>query len=105
MRDFRDDQGVQWLVYAVHREAMAEAAAQRGRRYLPEPYQDGWLVFESEARKLRLAPIPEGWDDLPDRVLRTLLARATPATPTAPRGQRAYGTPPAESDDETGARR
>ena len=102
MRDFRDDQGVQWLVYAVHREAITGAAAERGRRYLPDPYRGGWLVFESGERKLRLAPIPDGWDDLPDRTLRTLLAAAKPATPTTPRGQRAYGAPPA--DDEAAQR-
>lgn len=100
MREFKDEQGVRWAVYAVHREGLAEAAVDTGRRYLPTAYRGGWLVFESDARKLRLAPIPDGWDDLPDGALRTLILSAVPATPTTPRGQRAYGAPP--SDDDAG---
>lgn len=36
----------------------------------------GWLVFEHMGEKRRLAPIPEGWEDLPEDELRAYLDRA-----------------------------
>lgn len=86
MRDFQDQAGDCWLVYAI-RKAATESAT---RRYLPDVYQDGWLVFESGERKLRLAPIPPGWDDMSDAELHELLAQARPVTPTEPHGRPAY---------------
>ena len=38
----------------------------------------GWLVFECDAEKRRLGPIPEGWDALPDDDLALLLESAVP---------------------------
>jgi hypothetical protein len=40
-------------------------------------YSGGWLCFESEGEKRRLAPVPNGWDEAgPDR-LSTWLQAAT----------------------------
>lgn len=40
-------------------------------------FDKGWLTFESEEGKLRrLAPIPPGWEELPDDRLVALLQRA-----------------------------
>ena len=39
-------------------------------------HEGGWLTFESPAGKRRLAPIPAGWDALPEDELRRLCARA-----------------------------
>jgi hypothetical protein len=36
----------------------------------------GWLVFESEGAKERLAPPPPGWDTCPDETLYEYLQRA-----------------------------
>ena len=36
----------------------------------------GWLVFECEAEKRRLGPVPEGWDALPDEELGKILDSA-----------------------------
>ena len=88
MREFQDDTGARWIAYPVNSTARSELAG----RWLPGPYQGGWLVFESGERKLRLAPIPSGWHDMTDAALRKLLATATPTTPTTPRGMRPYGS-------------
>ena len=87
MREFQDDTGARWIAYPVNSTARSELAG----RWLPGPYQSGWLVFECGERKLRLAPIPLGWHDMTDAALRKLLATATPTTPTTPRGMRPYG--------------
>jgi hypothetical protein len=46
----------------LHR-GVAAPGGEASRRYLPDDYRQGWLAFESGARKLRLAPIPAGWGD------------------------------------------
>ena len=94
MREFTDQHGARWVVYEVDASATAEAS----RRYLPGDYKTGWLVFETETRKLRLAPVPDGWHDITDTALRRLLLTATPTTPTTPRGQRAFGAPAASEE-------
>lgn len=90
MREFTDPDGCKWVVYAINDGAIEGA----GRRYLPDEYQRGWLVFECGERKLRLAPVPAGWDDLRVEELRELLAKAKPTTNTTPGGMRAFGAPP-----------
>lgn len=37
---------------------------------------DGWLAFETDREKRRLAPIPEGWMSLTDAELLELLGKA-----------------------------
>ena len=41
-------------------------------------YANGWLAFESRHDKRRLAPVPEGWEDLDDIDLGRLVEHATP---------------------------
>ena len=62
MREFTDQDGCNWVVYAITDGAIEGA----GRRYLPDEYQRGWLVFECEHGKKRLAPPPDGWDSCPE---------------------------------------
>jgi hypothetical protein len=40
----------------------------------------GWLCFESESAKRRLAPLPESWEEAPDDELAHLWERAEPVT-------------------------
>ena len=103
MREFIDHNGAQWVVYAVSTDPNEGAS----RRYLPNAYQQGWLVFESGDRKLRLAPVPMGWHEQTDDELRGLLGQARPTTPTLPNGYRAYGAAdrPAERSAERPAER
>jgi hypothetical protein len=97
-RTFLDPRGRRWEVWLVtpmaaeRRKADRRAAAGEGvvdiqsfseRRRTPErrknlfrrgvevanEYSDGWLCFESEGEKRRLAPVPEGWSEVgPDRL-------------------------------------
>ena len=41
----------------------------------------GWLAFESDTMRCRLAPIPDEWHTLPERELRALLQRAEKVGP------------------------
>jgi hypothetical protein len=52
---------------------------------LAEPWINGWLAFESNDEKRRLAPIPSGWDRLSDRELQNLLDGAGGVTVRRPR--------------------
>lgn len=54
-------QGQRWEVWEVRRR-------QEHRSVDPE-LAEGWLTFESAAEKRRLAPIPEGWEELDDETL------------------------------------
>jgi hypothetical protein len=47
------------------------------RAPLSNGFERGWLAFETDGEKRRLAPIPEGWADLPDEELLALLSQAT----------------------------
>ena len=44
-----------------------------------EGFEQGWLTFESPAGTKRLAPIPQGWDSLPDCDLEALCRAAMEA--------------------------
>ena len=55
--------GQRWEVWEVHRR--------EGRSVDPE-LTEGWLTFESALEKRRLAPIPEGWDELDEEALARL---------------------------------
>ena len=74
-RIFDDIRGKRWHVYAVH-----PSSAGAERVALPEGFREGWLTFESAEEMRRVAPIPEGWDELPIDDLRQLCHKA-PATP------------------------
>lgn len=48
---------------------------------IAEGLSRGWLAFESNLDKRRLAPIPAGWEELTDLDLEALCARASQAPP------------------------
>ena len=100
LRMFRDDGGREWRVWDVRPlrperrgtdrrcvECDVPVERRRGgdRRILNETRVKltnglalGWLAFDSDAEKRRLAPIPDGWADLPDGVLCDLCRDARP---------------------------
>jgi len=111
-RTFLDTTGRRWEVWLVTPAAAerrkadrrAAAASSEGlaggveRRHTPErrrapfhrtvavagEYSHGWLCFESEGEKRRLAPIPDGWQEAgPDR-LSTWLQAAKRVVKCAP---------------------
>jgi hypothetical protein len=96
-RTFHDAGGRRWEVWMVtpaaaerrkvdRRAAVSESETYRGefdRRRTSErrrgpfrrtisvasEFSNGWLCFESEGEKRRLAPVPDGWDEAgPDRL-------------------------------------
>ena len=103
-RTFRASDGAEWHVWSVIPGALQETERRRGydrrspdpvilypgperrtgtdRRHLgalvsPEMCA-GWLTFESERGRRRLAPIPPGWERLSDGALERLCQRAQP---------------------------
>ena len=103
-RTFIDADGVIWQVWDVHPQ-LAERR-RSSRRTLPsrlragepdhrrgidrrhraevrvpvrEGYEDGWLTFDSVVGSKRLAPIPDGWDALPEQSLLDLWRRSEDA--------------------------
>lgn len=88
MREFRDADGVEWVVFLTARSVARD-------QHLPEEYREGWLVFESaHGEKRRLAPVPKDWQSLTDAELSALSAHATP------QGPRKRAAPPSETQHE-----
>lgn len=82
-RTLTDATGRQWMVFAVH------PSAPRSRAVLRQGFADGWLSFDAGDETRRVAPIPQGWDQLTDAALLDLCAAAESARPhRRPRGTR-----------------
>ena len=106
-RVFRDQGGVEWVVVDVmpdvgnrragadRRQSLApdivverrlndRRVRARPRVLLGSELESGWLYFQTDAdaerARRRLAPIPPGWESLPDVELAALLARARQVT-------------------------
>jgi hypothetical protein len=60
---------------------------------LPEEFRDGWLVFECDSERRRLAPIPEDWEELADEELERLSGAAV-VVPARTRGRRSADAAP-----------
>ena len=56
-REFIDSAGERWLVWDTRPTTRAK---------LKPTFEGGWLTFESGSRLRRLAPVPHGWESLPD---------------------------------------
>jgi hypothetical protein len=80
----------------VFRHAGPERRVNPDRRK-PAPFLNpelacGWLAFESENEKRRLAPIPQRWESLSDAELTRLCAQARVVQLPGPRQEREQGT-------------
>lgn len=78
LREFADARGNSWRVW--------ETRPASGR--LRDEFLHGWLTFERHERaagdaaiRRRLAPVPDGWADLPDDDLRRLCQAAQAERP------------------------
>lgn len=95
-RTFRDDTARLWNAWDVHPVWGERRAAQRRlgegtppvalndrrrrerrvgtglRIALPPRLARGWIAFECDEERRRVAPIPDGWDDLDETGLRRL---------------------------------
>ncbi len=83
LKEFTDDDGVEWKAWDVTPEELHPITA--AEDYL-EDMLSGWLCFESVRGRRRLAPYPSGWDQLSDEDFRKLLKRATPVVSRARSG-------------------
>jgi hypothetical protein len=82
-RTFLDSTGKRWEVWLVTPAAAERRKADRraGREpseknpfrrtvEVASEYSQGWLCFEGDGEKRRLAPVPEGWEEAgPDRMM------------------------------------
>jgi hypothetical protein len=92
LRGFKDTTGVEWRVWEVvpSRAAIETSPVAQSRTSLSStPYANGWLCFESEAEKRRLAPIPDGWELGAPVDIAQLLEQATPVQRSRFRDSRA----------------
>jgi len=81
LRGFTDTTGVEWRVWEVFptRNETPSSADTLSETSLREtPYANGWLCFESQIEKRRLAPIPIGWEFNDSGLLQQLCAQAQP---------------------------
>lgn len=58
------------------RSGVDRRTAPRIKAPLPGSYGTGWLCFESDGEKRRLAPVPDGWETSDDECLVECLGRA-----------------------------
>jgi len=70
-------EGVPWMVWQVTPSSSSRLALTGAA----EAFLEGWLVFECEVEKRRLAPVPAGWAEWTDAELLRSLA----AAPVVPR--------------------
>jgi hypothetical protein len=85
-REYTDSTGVPWRVWNTSPVPGAVFSS---------VMRDGWLTFECDGERRRLAPVPSGWEDLPTRELERLCKEAS----TAPRFTPSQGMSSPESED------
>jgi hypothetical protein len=68
-------QGTEWMVWDTRPLSAAEVS---GRMAVAQEFADGWLTFQCEQEKRRLAPVPSEWFELPETQLAALLEQAAP---------------------------
>jgi hypothetical protein len=103
-RTFKDQQGRVWDVWQVHPSAAERRFTQRRiidndrtdsterrsgeerrigerdtRASVAAEFAGGWLCFETEGEKRRLAPVPDAWDRADDETIEQWCCVAKPA--------------------------
>lgn len=73
---FTDSNGTEWLVTEITDPSMRNIPSERLR--MPE-FKTGWLLFQSETSKKRLAPYPDDWRSMPAADLEKLCLKARTA--------------------------
>jgi hypothetical protein len=71
-REFTDGGGVSWRAWDTYPGSAANVRP---------GFESGWLGFECEQERRRLAPVPAGWETASDDELRAMLAEAQPNRP------------------------
>jgi hypothetical protein len=78
VRDVVDENGTKWKIWSVTQSSIHPKTA--AEDYLGD-YSEGWLCFECDNQRRRLARYPQDWDKLPDKELVRLLKTAQTVTP------------------------
>jgi hypothetical protein len=78
VRDVVDENGVKWKVWSVQKNAIHPKTA--AEDFLGD-YAEGWLCFECDNQRRRLARFPDDWDKLPQTELVRLLKAAQVVPP------------------------
>jgi hypothetical protein len=94
-RQFKDEHGGTWDVWDVipgevlnrtpydrRSPIRSDAAMGQSPPMLHAELEHGWLCFQTGQERRRFAPIPPGWFELPDGVLRVMLGVARPVALT-----------------------
>ncbi len=71
-REFTDGGGVAWRAWDTYPGSAANVRP---------GFESGWLGFECDGERRRLAPVPAGWETASDDELRSMLAEAQPNRP------------------------
>lgn len=91
-RRFSDSDGGSWEAWEVHpaaverrintdrrvkpRETSDRRRTREFRLAIPRELSEGWLALQGRSRKIRLSPIPDGWEHLSDDELAALVRHA-----------------------------
>jgi len=74
-REFKDSAGTAWVVWDTH-PARAET--------LEPDWRDGWLTFQADGTRRRLAPVPKGWTEATPERLELMCKAAQPSVRETP---------------------
>jgi len=75
-KEFLDSENKRWRVWATYPTV---------GKILSRGFEKGWLTFESQSERRRLAPIPADWESMSDAALATLLKASSQARTTPDR--------------------
>ncbi len=78
VRDVVDENGTKWKIWSVTQSSIHPKTA--AEDYLGD-YAEGWLCFEGDNQRRRLARFPQDWDRMPDKELIRLLKTAHVVAP------------------------
>ena len=93
-REFTDGGGVSWRAWDTYPGSAANVRP---------GFERGWLGFECESERRRLAPVPDGWDAATDDELRAMLADAQPNRPARVAAPAESAPEPSAGEEDDGA--
>ena len=80
LRHFTDENGIKWKVWDVWPMGRGSAGTTRSESsisvFAGQGFSDGWLCFECDEEKRRLAPIPPEWETCAECDLEQMCTRA-----------------------------
>lgn len=89
-REFTDDGGNSWRVWDTYPGSAANVRP---------GFEGGWLGFECDLERRRLAPVPAAWEDASVDELKAMLSRAQPSRPARSADAPATEAAPSASPD------